>query len=334
MALDRPGTTLAQHIRLTERAHPQATGEFSMLLQEIVVATKVVSREVNRAGLLEEVLGLTGETNVQGEEVKKLDTYANDTLVRVLGMSGKVAIMGSEEDEGPILPPDDVDRGRYAVLFDPLDGSSNIEVIAPIGTIFSIHRVADPAAATVADLVRPGHEQVAAGYVIYGSSTVLVYTARNGVHGFTLDPTVGEFLFSHPNMRIPARGRTYSVNEGNHARWSEGQRRAVDWFKQEAPEDGRPYGMRYIGSFVADFHRTLLRGGIFMYPADSKSARGKLRYLYEAAPMALICTEAGGAASDGQRPILDIEPRDLHERTPLYIGSRDDVERVVERLAG
>jgi fructose-1,6-bisphosphatase I len=324
--VERLGTTLTQHIRHHERRHPGATGEFSMLLGELALAAKVISREVNRAGVLEEVLGLTGQVNVQGEEVQKLDHYANETLVRVLGRSGHVAALASEEVAEPIALPEDAPRGRYVVLFDPLDGSSNIDVNVSIGTIFSIHRRrGDDGPAGLDELLRPGSEQVAAGYVIYGSSTLLVYTARNGVHGFTLDPTVGEFLLSHEDLRIPGHGSFYSVNEGNACRWSRRQAAYVDWLKQEDRASGRPYKSRYVGSLVADFHRTLLTGGIFMYPEDSKSPSGKLRYLYEAAPLALVCEEAGGSASDGRRPILERRPETLHERTPLFIGSRDDV---------
>ena len=329
------GTTLTHHIRTSEKLHPEATGEFSMLLAEIATASKVISREVNRAGILEGILGLAGRTNVQGEEVQKLDDYANRTLVTVLGRSGHVAAMASEEVEGPILPPPGAPRGRYVVLFDPLDGSSNIDVNASIGTIFSIRRRrSEGGEGTLEDLVRPGSEQVAGGYVIYGSSTVLVYTARNGVHAFTLDPSVGEFILASRDIRIPARGRTYSVNEGNTCRWDAAVQRLVGWYKQEDPAGGRPYGHRYIGSLVADFHRTLLKGGIFLYPADRHSPDGKLRYLYEAAPLGLVCEQAGGAASDGRERILDKKPRSLHERTPLYIGSREDVAAAERLLAG
>jgi len=328
------GTTLNEHIRRAEDRHPQATGALTGLLYELALATKVVSREVNRAGLLAEMLGLTGETNVHGEQVQKLDQYAHDTLVRLLGRSGRVALLGSEEDPAPILIPAEVKPGSYVVLFDPLDGSSNIDVAGSIGTIFSIYRMRGTSAADGGELVRCGGEQVAAGYVIYGSSTILVYTAREGVHGFTLDPTVGEYLLSHQNVRCPPRGSTYSVNEGNSARWSKSQRRLVEWFKESDPGSGRPYSLRYVGSLVADFHRTLLKGGVFMYPGDADNPRGKLRYLYEAAPLALIAEEAGAAAWDGERRILEIAATALHERTPLYIGSREDVATAVGILRG
>ncbi len=328
------GLTLTQHIRLEQKAHVSATGEFSGLLNEILVAAKIISREVNTAGLEAElVLGVAGTTNVHGEEVQKLDEYSNNILIQMLQRCGYLAIMGSEENENPILVPERYDKGKYVLLMDPLDGSSNIDVNVSIGSIFSIYKkISGGKEGTVEDLLQPGKKQVAAGYVIYGSSTVFVYTAGNGVHGFTLDPSLGEFLLSHPNIKIPPRGTIYSVNEGNYNLWSDGQRKYVDYLKGTDKSTGRPYKSRYIGSLVADFHRTLLKGGIFMYPADNTSPDGKLRLGYECAPMAFIAEEAGGKASNGKKRIMEIEPSRLHQRVPLYIGSKEDVEQAEKFL--
>ncbi len=330
------GITLTRHIYEEQQVHPAATGEFSDILNQIAWAAKVISREVNKAGLVD-ILGYTGEMNVQGEEVRKLDTYANEVFTSVFRNSGHFCILASEELAEPIPIPPRWKTGRYSVAFDPLDGSSNIDVNVSIGSIFAIHRrVSVGQEGTIEDLLRPGRELVAAGYVIYGSSTMLVMSTGNGVHGFTLDPSVGEFLKSHPNIRIPKRGTTYSVNEGNYPYWSEGVRRFVAHMKQKDPSSGRPYTARYIGSMVADMHRTLLRGGIFMYPADSKDPRkphGKLRLLYECAPMAFLCEHAGGAASTGTEPVLDIAPEDLHQRVPFFAGSVENVREAEEFIA-
>lgn len=315
--------------------HPGATGELSDLLYDIALAAKVISGYVRRAGLLD-VLGRAGRINVQGEEQQKLDALANETIKHAVGGSGRVCVLASEEEEGPILPPPHVEPGKYVLLFDPLDGSSNIDVNVSIGTIFSIHRrLSASGPGTLQDLLQPGRSQVAAGYVIYGSSTVLVYSSGQGVHGFTLDPSIGEFLLWNADIKTPPVGRYYSVNESHWTRWSAGYRKAVGILKGL---DGKGNGKnaRYIGSLIADFHRNLLAGGVFLYPGDTAAPRGKLRLLYEAAPLALIAEQAGGAASDGQRPILDIEPQRLHQRTPLVIGSREDValvQRVLEAEA-
>ena len=330
------GITLTRHIYEEQQVHPAATGEFSDILNQIAWAAKVISREVNKAGLVD-ILGYTGERNVQGEEVRKLDTYANDVFTSVFRHSGHFCILASEELAEPIPIPPLWKTGRYSVAFDPLDGSSNIDVNVSIGSIFAIHRrVSEGGEGTIEDLLRPGRELVAAGYVIYGSSTMLVMSTGNGVHGFTLDPSVGEFLKSHPDIRIPKRGTTYSVNEGNYPYWSEGVRRFVAYMKEKDPASGRPYTARYIGSMVADMHRTLLRGGIFMYPADSKDPRkphGKLRLLYECSPMAFLCEHAGGAASTGTEPVLDIAPDDLHQRVPFFAGSVENVREAEEFIA-
>ncbi len=332
---EQTGLTLTQHIRLEQRAFASATGEFSGLLHEILVAGKIISREINTAGLEAElVLGVAGTTNVHGEEVQKLDEYSNNTIIQLLQRCGHLAIMGSEENEEPIHIPEQYGTGKYVLLMDPLDGSSNIDVNVSIGTIFSIYKKVSPGEkGSVEDLLQPGNQQVAAGYIIYGSSTVFVYTAGNGVHGFTLDPSVGEFLLSHPDMKIPNKGTIYSVNEGNFNLWSEGQKKYVEYLRESDKATGRPYKARYIGSFVSDFHRTLLKGGIFMYPADEKAPNGKLRLGYECAPMAFIAEQAGGKASTGKESAMDIKADKLHQRIPLYIGSTEDVEMAEKFLA-
>ena len=327
--------TIERHIIEAERQFPEATGAFSSILYDVAFAAKMIAREVRRAGL-NDILGLTGEVNVQGEEVKKLDEFANDVIFKALDHTGHLCGMASEEEEDFIPIPDRFPTGKYCVMYDPLDGSSNIDANVSVGTIFSIHRkVSDHERGCVEDCLQAGTRQVAAGYVVYGSSTMLVYTTGNGVHGFTLEPSIGEFLLSHPHMRIPTPGqRIYSCNEGNYVRWSEEQRRFVDHLKGIDGENAKPFSSRYIGSLVADFHRNLLYGGLFMYPADVKSPRGKLRLLYEAAPLAMIAEHAGGRASDGTQRILDIVPTELHERTPLYIGTAEYVAEAERYLAG
>jgi fructose-1,6-bisphosphatase I len=324
--------TIERHILDAERQFPEATGAFSNILYDIALAAKMISREVRRAGLVD-ILGYTGGTNVHGETVKKLDEYAHDVIFKALDHCGHLAVMASEEAEEPLAIPPQFTTGNYVLLYDPLDGSSNIDVNVSVGTIFSMHRkVSDAERGTLEDLLQPGYRQVAAGYVVYGSSTMLVYTTGNGVHGFTLDPSIGEFLLSHPNMKIPSPGqRIYSVNEGNYANWFPAQQKLVDHLKGLDASGGKPYSGRYVGSMVADFHRTLIYGGIFMYPADRKNPRGKLRLLYEAAPLAMLCEEAGGRAFDGEKRILDVHPTDLHERVPVYMGARECVD-VAERF--
>jgi len=313
----------------SQRLHPEATGDLSGLLSELIVAAKIISAEVNMAGLAD-ILGQSGKTNIQGEKVQKLDDFANATIKRRMEQCGYVCVMTSEEEEETI-PVLDGYEGKYTLAFDPLDGSSNIDVNVSIGTIFSVHRKLSPGLkGTAEDLLQKGSNQVAAGYIIYGSSTMLVYTTGEGVHGFTLDPSVGEFFLSHPDIRIPERSRFYSINESYTNYWFEGTRNYVAYLKEIDRASGRPYSLRYIGSLVADFHRNLISGGIFLYPRDRKNTakpEGKLRLLYEAAPMAMIAREAGGAAiTDDGRDILEIEPEELHQRVPLIIGSRHDVE--------
>ncbi len=284
MSANPIGVNLTRHIYETQQAHPEATGELSAILNQIALAAKIVSRKVNRAGLAD-ILGYTGTENVQGEEVRRLDVLANDVFISAFDHLGNFCIMASEEEEDAIPIPDEYVCGHYSVAFDPLDGSSNIDANVSVGTIFAIHRKISPGPrGDVSDLLQPGRKLVAAGYVVYGSSTMMVFSTGNGVHGFTLDPEIGEFLQSHENIRIPEKGTIYSCNEGNYPYWTEGVRRYIDHIKQPDKATGRPYSTRYIGSMVADMHRTLLYGGIFMYPADTKKdpakPKGKLRLLY------------------------------------------------------
>jgi fructose-1,6-bisphosphatase I len=315
-------TTVQQHILDEERLHPGATGDFTALLTSLTLAAKIISREVNKAGLVK-ILGETGDINIHGESVQKLDAFAQTTICAAMGHNGHLCVMASEESADIIPLPGSSKKGKYVLMFDPLDGSSNIDVNASIGTIFSIHRriTNHSPDGKVEDCLQKGIDQIAAGYFIYGSSTMMVYTTGHGVHGFTLDPSLGEFLLSHENIRTPMRGRIYSINEGNQHSWDAGTRRYVDFVKEDQMDRGHPYSLRYIGSLVADFHRNLLKGGIFLYPGP----KGKLRLLYEAAPLAMVVEQAGGAAGTGSERILDIQPTSLHQRVPLIIGSRDDV---------
>ena len=340
VSASQPGTrrlvTLSRHIMEKERLIPAATGEFSNLLTQICLAAKIIHREVTRAGLVD-LIGAAGAgaTNATGDVQQKLDMFAHDTIFRALDHTGQLCAVASEESENVMPVPDYHPRGKYVVNFDPLDGSSNIDVGVSIGTTFSIlRRVTEEGAGTARDCMQTGRKQVCAGYVMYGSSTILVYSSGHGVHQFILDPSVGEFLLVQDDVRMPPRGRNYSVNEGHAPRWAEGVRRYIDWLKMDDDATGRPYSHRYIGTLVADFHRTLMKGGIFLYPADAKNPCGKLRYLYEASPLAFIAEQAGGAASDGARRILDIEPQALHERTPFVVGSIEDVREAEAFIAG
>jgi fructose-1,6-bisphosphatase I len=310
---------------------PGASGHFASLLNQISLAAKIITARVRSAGLAD-TLGYTGETNVQGEHVQKLDVIANEALIVALRRRGHCAGIASEELDEPVFFPDST--GSYLVVTDPLDGSSNIDVDISIGTIFGILRCdRSKGPPTTASFLRPGSELVGAGYVIYGTSTVLVLTTGRGVHGFTWDPSVGEFFLSHENIRCPERGPYYSINEGYAGRWTEGVRRWAAHMKEENKADGRPYSQRYVGSLVADAHRTLLRGGIFAYPSDLKTPMGKLRLLYEANPFAMIFEAAGGVATTGRGRILDIVPKALHERVPLVLGSSGDVEAFTRFVA-
>ena len=331
---DAAVVTIERHIMEQERRYPEATGALSNILTDLALAAKLIQREVSRAGLVD-ILGKAGRVNVQGETVQKLDEFAQAVIYNSMDHGGNLCCMVSEEEEGLIPIPNDFPVGEYVLLFDPLDGSSNIDVNVSIGTIFSIHRkISLGAKGSLEDCLQPGREQVAAGYILYGSSTMMVYTSGTGVYGFTLDPSIGEFLLSHPNIQIPdPPQRYYSVNEAYYQRWSKGQQEVVKYLKGmgDLPME-EPYRSRYIGSLVADFHRTLMKGGIFMYPRDSASPEGKLRLLYEAAPLAMVCEEAGGRASNGERDILDLTPSGLHQRTPLYLGSAEFVDMVEEFL--
>lgn len=324
--------TIERHIADQQHLYRHATGEFSRLLRDLTLAIRVISREVRRAGLAD-ILGFTGDMNVHGEHVKKLDEFANEIIVRAMRYSGNLCAMASEEADGIIEIPDDAEKGSYVLLFDPLDGSSNIEVNVSIGTIFSIyHRVTkdNGTSGCMEDFLQPGYRQVAAGYALYGSSTTLAYTTGDGVDFFTYDPTIGEFLLSSEHVKIPSKGHFYSINEGNSINWRPGTRKYVEWLKQNDPETERPYGLRYIGTAVADIHRTLISGGVFLYPGDMKSQNGKLRLGYEVNPLAMMIEQAGGVASTGRERCLELCPVGLHDRAPIVCGSRDDVAIALE----
>lgn len=326
--------TIERHIIEGERAHPGASGSFSGLLRDLTLAFKVIWRDVSKAGLVD-ILGTVGRENIHGDEVKKLDVFADETIYKAMDHGGHLCVMASEENEDVLHIPKHYPTGKYVLIYDPLDGSSNIDANVTIGTIFSLYRRVTPSGeGSMEDCLQPGYKQIAAGYVIYGSSTMLVYTTGDGVHGFTLDPSIGEFLLSHEDIRIPRRGKIYSVNEGNYHRWSDGIRNYIHYLQGEDKTTNRPYTGRYIGSLVGDVHRTLLYGGIFMYPADSKNTNGKLRLMYEANPMAYLMEQAGGRATNGLQRILDIQPKYLHERTPLFVGSEEDVIVAEEFLQG
>ncbi len=319
-AAHKPITTVQQHILQDQRRFPTASGEFSWLLSGLTLATKMIQAKVRRAGL-SDIVGSHGDTNVQGEVQQKLDVYANDVLLHCLSMRESIGVLASEENEHPMVVPHQSPNAKYAVVFDPLDGSSNIDVNVSVGTTFSILRRPDDA--NLSDVTRwvlqPGSKQVAAGYVVYGSSTILVYSAGNGVHGFTLDPSIGAYVLSHENIRMPAQGKYYSVNEAYRDTFPEAYGRYLERLRNGAL--GRRYASRYIGSMVSDFHRTLLKGGVFLYPPTAEHGSGKLRLLYEANPIAFIAEQAGGACSDGKQRVLDIQPHSIHQRTPMIVGS-------------
>jgi fructose-1,6-bisphosphatase I len=322
-------TTVQQHILQQQQEISEASGRFSWLLSGITLATKMVEAKIRTAGL-SDVLGAQGQTNVQGEQQQKLDVYANQALLHCLGLRDSVAALVSEEDEEPVTFGRSVETGKYIIVFDPLDGSSNIDVNVNVGTIFSVLRrlPLDKSADLAESVLQPGYAQVAAGYVVYGPSTVLVYTTGHGVHGFTLDPTIGAFVLTNENMRMPQQGSYYSVNEANAGTWPEKYRAYVGKLRNGGL--GRQYSSRYIGSLVADFHRTLLKGGVFLYPPTKDQPGGKLRLLYEANPLAFIAEQAGGMASNGLGRILDIKPEGIHQRTPFMVGSRCEMEALVD----
>ncbi len=315
------GTTLTRFIIAQQRKYPGASGDFSGLLAAIATAGKVISHEVNKAGLID-ILGYKGKKNIHGEEVQKLDDFTNKVFMRTLSHTGHLVGIASEEMDDIYQIPEEYPKGKYVFLMDPLDGSSNIDVNISIGSIFSIYRrKSQGPLAEMSDFLQAGRHQVCAGYLIYGSSTMLVYTTGYGVHGFTLDPGIGEFLLSHEGIQMPDRGGIYSINESYTSQWSGGIKAYIEHAK------GEKKTARYVGSLVADFHRNLLKGGIYIYPGDKKNPNGKLRLLYEAAPLAFIAEQAKGYASDGQTAMMDIVPKSLHQRVPLFIGSAHDVRQ-------
>jgi len=326
--------TLTRYIIEKQAAHPGATGEFSALMTQIGLVGKLIAQDLRRAGLIN-VLGVTGETNIHGEAVKKLDKLANETFIKVFRFSGLVCALASEEMDKPVHLPENWPHGKYMLLFDPLDGSSNTDVNMPLGTVFSILRYDGKGGLpSEPELIRRGTQQVAAGYIMYGSSTMLVFTAGQGVHGFTLDPGVGEYVLSHESIEIPPRGKVYAANEGNYYKWPAGIRQFVDHLKGHDKATGRPYSSRYSGCMVADVHRILLGGGIYLYPGETDKPEGKLRLLYEANPLAMVMEKAGGRASTGTMRILEVEPKGLHQRVPLIIGSREEVSLAEEFVQG
>ena len=327
--LEKQGLTISRFLVEEERRMPRATGVFTGLLNDIALAAKIISREVNHAGLAE-MLGETGEENSHGERVQKLDIFADDVMRQVLHHTGLITCMASEEKEFFWPVPDSFPSGEYVVIYDPLDGSSNIDVNVSIGTIFSIHsKISSSERGELRDCLQAGKHQIAAGYVLYGSSTMFVYTTGRGVHGFTLDPSLGEFVLSHESMCFPdPPRRVYSINEAHYNSWKTGQQLLIDHLK-----DGGDFSSRYIGSLVADFHRTLLQGGIFMYPSGKGAPEGKLRLLYECSPIAMLAKQAGGRASTGARDVLEVIPDSLHQRVPLYVGNSELVDLAEEFLA-
>jgi len=327
-------TTLGEFIVERQADFPFAKGELSRLLSAIRLAAKVVNREVNKAGLVDDIMGAAGSENIQGEDQQKLDVYANQQMINALKAQQEVCGIGSEENEDFIaFDKGQSIYGKYVVMMDPLDGSSNIDVNVSIGTIFSIYRRKSKpgSVAELQDFLQPGDDLVAAGYIIYGSSTMLVFSTGKGVNGFTLDPSIGVFCLSHPNMCIPEDGNIYSINEGNYKQFPEGVKKYIKYCQEE--EDERPYTSRYIGSLVADFHRNLIKGGIYIYPSTGSNPKGKLRLMYENIPLAFLVEQAGGFASDGKNRILGIEPTELHQRTPLFIGSKNMVKKAEEFMA-
>lgn len=328
--------TVGEFIVDTQNNFPGSSGELSKILSAIKLASKIVSHEINKAGLAADIIGSVGNENVQGEEQQKLDLYANDKFINALSARGVICGVASEENESYIAFNSEVNStAKYVVLIDPLDGSSNIDVNVSVGTIFSVFRRKTNESETVdiSDFLQKGDEQVAAGYIIYGSSTMLVYTTGNGVNGFTFDPGIGVFFLSHPNMKIPSSGRLYSLNEGNLNEFKEGIKKYISYCQSESEKDNKkPYSSRYIGSLVADFHRNLIKGGIYMYPSTKSAPNGKLRLLYECAPLAFIIEQAGGKAISESGRIMDITPKELHERTPIFIGSSNMVDTIEQLM--
>lgn len=327
--------TLSEFIMKRQSEYKEATGELSRLLNSIVIAAKVISKDVRRAGLIDNFLGAEGNVNIQGEEQQRLDVIADNQFIKMLRNGGEVCAIASEENDDFVAFDDELAKnGKYVVLFDPLDGSSNIDVNVSIGTIFSIYKRKTPIGtiATIDDILQKGTEQVVAGYVLYGSSTMLVYTTGNGVNGFTLDPSIGEFCLSHPDMKMPVKSRLYGMNEGNISICHPGIKAYAEYCQSYDNDFGTPYSGRYIGSLVADFHRNLIKGGIYIYPVTETAPKGKLRLLYECNPMSFIAEQAGGLATDGRNRILEIEPTELHQRVGFFTGSKNQVEKVMELI--
>ncbi|VTU07820.1 fructose-1,6-bisphosphatase [Actinobacillus indolicus] len=327
--------TLGEFIVERQAEYPGATGELSGILSSIRLSAKIIHRDINRAGLTQDILGVSGDENIQGETQMKLDVFANETMKKALIARGDVAGFASEEDDTFVAF--DTERGRnakYILMTDPLDGSSNIDVNVSVGTIFSIYKRVSPIGTpvTMDDFLQPGRKQVAAGYVTYGSSTMLVYTTGNGVNGFTYDPSLGLFILSHPNMKMPFEGKYYSINEGQYLKFPDGVKKFIKFCQEEDKATGRPYSSRYIGSLVSDFHRNLLKGGIYIYPSTKSHPNGKLRLLYEGNPMAFLAEQAGGMATDGFNSILDIKPTELHQRVPFFVGSTAMVQKAGELM--
>lgn len=336
MSADYQVTTLGQFIIEKQKDFSYAKGELSRILRDIGIAAKIISREVNKAGLTQ-ILGDYGSVNVQGEDVKNLDIIGNEMFIWALSKGGEVCVMASEENDD-IIPLQGAysKSGKYVICIDPLDGSSNIDVNVSIGTIFSIYRrkSVEGTEPTLQDVLQPGNELVAAGYVVYGTSTMLVYSTGKGVNGFTLDASIGEFCLSHPDIETPVDGKIYSINEGNAAEFPDGVNNYLKWVKETDKATSRPYTARYIGSMVADFHRNLLKGGVFIYPPTTKAPNGKLRLMFECIPMGYLCIQAGGKATTGNLNILEVEPKELHQRVPIIMGSANMVDNVVKFLNG
>lgn len=329
--------TLGEFIIKNQQDFPYAKGQLTRMFNAITLASKVMNSQINKAGLVDELMGKVGTENVQGEEQKKLDVYANKIFINALSARNEVCGIASEEEEETIIFENESGvNGKYVVLIDPIDGSSNIEVNVSIGTVFAIYRRISPIGqpAILEDFLQVGRQQVAAGYVIYGSSTMLVFTTGNGVNGFTYDPSIGVFYLSHPNMIIPKNGNIYSINEGNYPYFSENMKAYINYCKSIDSNTNRPYSGRYIGSMIADLHRNFLKGGIYMYPDSQKSPKGKLRLLYECNPMAFLIEQAGGMATNGQQAIMDIKPTDIHQRIPFYGGSEEMVKTLEKILKG
>jgi fructose-1,6-bisphosphatase I len=327
-------TTLNDFITLRQKDFPYAKGELSSLLHHIGTAAKMVNKKISKAGLVD-IIGRSGDINIQGESQQKLDVYADEVFIGALLSSGECCGVATEENQHEIVFTDEfASKGKYIVCIDPLDGSSNIDYNVSVGTIFSIYRRITPRGEKVKneDFIQPGSKQVAAGYIIYGSSTMLVYSTGCGVNGFTLDPSIGEFCLSHPDIRTPEDGNIYSVNEGNYIHFPPGIKKYIKYCQEKDKNSGRPYSSRYIGSLVSDFHRNLLKGGIFLYPENENAPEGKLRLVYECNPIAFIAEQAGGIASDGKQNILNIEPSTLHQRSPFYAGSKNMVKKTEEFL--